>query len=238
MTNVIQALFAANEGRTVEANNDQNKGIFKVAKLADKIGTMKNGDKAEYVVLTNKNDEAVVIMLHPNVAKKLFEKGEDTNTGYKMVAVEEAQTESEYQADVNRLAATMTAEDSAKIAEREANPVPINATAEVILATDAGEVLATVPAGATEQASAETASEDNGATAEATGETAPEEPKEPSKKDLTIAIVHAGWDAKKARKDIIKEMIDKIGMSGPCANTYYQNVRSGTWGGRKGPGRA
>jgi len=212
MTTLIQTLFAANEGRTVEANNDQNKGIFKVAKLADKIGTMKNGDKAEYVVLTNENDEAVVIMLHPNVAKSLFEKGEDAKTGYKMVPVETTDEQTVTTAEVG------------------------GAPAEVILATSEGEVLAAVPAGTTEEASAETAPEDNGA-AEASTETteaAAEEPKEPSKKELTIALVHAGWDAKLARKDIIAKMIAEIGMSGPCANTYYQNVKSGTWGGRKG----
>ena len=63
-------LFAANLGKRVESD----KGIFTVALLADKTGTLKNGEKnVPYVQLTS---EGAMIDLHPEKAKQLFTKGE------------------------------------------------------------------------------------------------------------------------------------------------------------------
>lgn len=50
---------------------------YKIASLSDKIGSLKDGTKGEYVVLQNAADEAVVISLHPQKAKVLFTKGEE-----------------------------------------------------------------------------------------------------------------------------------------------------------------
>ena len=74
----FQALFANFAGNTVIATDTGGgQTEFKVAHLDTKVGTMKNGDTAEYVVLQRADDQAVVISLHPNTAKKLFSKGEE-----------------------------------------------------------------------------------------------------------------------------------------------------------------
>lgn len=63
-------LFAANLGKRVESD----KGIFAVALLEGKTGTLKNGEKnVPYVKLSN---DDTMIELHPEKAKQLFSKGE------------------------------------------------------------------------------------------------------------------------------------------------------------------
>lgn len=49
---------------------------YTIARLADKIGTLKDGSKGEYVVLSKDGETGVVINIHPNTAKKLASKGE------------------------------------------------------------------------------------------------------------------------------------------------------------------
>lgn len=70
---------------------------FKIARLDTKMGTMKDGSKAEYVVLQRADNENVVISLHPNVAKKLFNKGEADSFKIKPVSAAEV-LEAEQQA--------------------------------------------------------------------------------------------------------------------------------------------
>lgn len=49
---------------------------YKIARLDTKMGKLKDGSEAEYVILQRADDENVVIALHPRSAKKLFDKGE------------------------------------------------------------------------------------------------------------------------------------------------------------------
>lgn len=64
-------------GRLVEVGAANDKQTFMIAKLdADKIGSLKDGSKGEYVVLQSTADEAVLIALHPQKAKSLLSKGE------------------------------------------------------------------------------------------------------------------------------------------------------------------
>lgn len=76
----VAALVMNMIGATVIAAAKDGKPEVKytVARLSEKLGTMKNGDKAEYVVLTLTDDTAVVMNLHPEQAKRLFKKGEDS----------------------------------------------------------------------------------------------------------------------------------------------------------------
>jgi hypothetical protein len=66
-------------GRTVISTDKTGaESRFTIVKLADKIGTMKDGTKAEYVVLVNSADVGVMLNLHPQHAKRLLTKGEDS----------------------------------------------------------------------------------------------------------------------------------------------------------------
>lgn len=90
---------------------------YKVASLSDKIGSLKDGSKGEYVVLQNSADEAVVISLHPQKAKVLFAKGEE---GAMSLVAEKKLTEAEYQAAANAIAATLPETDGAAAEEAKA----------------------------------------------------------------------------------------------------------------------
>lgn len=73
----IAALLVPLFGRTVIATDKHGAtASYTLARLSDKIGTLKDGSKGEYVVMTKNGDEAVVINIHPNTAKKLATKGE------------------------------------------------------------------------------------------------------------------------------------------------------------------
>jgi hypothetical protein len=91
------------------------------------------------------------------------------------------------------------------------------------------------------EAMAEAEAEHRAELAESQGSTASTEPaateaaaaapgkaaKEPSKKDRTIAIFKSM--AGSPRKDIIAALKTQLGLSDACCNTYYQNVKSGSW---------
>ncbi len=71
------SLIAPLFGRAVIATDkDGAETRYTIAKLADKIGTLKDGSKGEYVVLTKDGETGVVMNIHPNTAKKLATKGE------------------------------------------------------------------------------------------------------------------------------------------------------------------
>lgn len=75
-TSTIAALITPLIGRTVIATDKTGvESRYTVAKLSDKIGTLKDGSKGEYVVLTKDGETGVVLNLHPNTAKKLATKG-------------------------------------------------------------------------------------------------------------------------------------------------------------------
>ena len=76
MSTIIATLFAAQINKTVvHTDRTGNTTEYKIAALAEKTGTMKNGDKAEYLVLAKVGDEATTITVHPQQAKDLMTKG-------------------------------------------------------------------------------------------------------------------------------------------------------------------
>lgn len=108
----IAALVTNMIGATVIAAAKDGKPEVKytVARLSDKLGTMKNGEKAEYVVLTLADDTAVVMNLHPEHAKRLFKKGEDS--GLTVVAKEVAGDEQPTAEEQKDLQAELTGEQA------------------------------------------------------------------------------------------------------------------------------
>lgn len=54
------------------------------------------------------------------------------------------------------------------------------------------------------------------------------EPKDPSKKELFMAVYRAGVEAGKTRKEI-KADAAALGLTDAGFNTYYQNAKSGKW---------
>lgn len=94
---------------------------FKIAKLSDKLGSLKDGSKGEYVVLQNSADEAVVINVHPSSAKRLVTKGEES--GMKLVPVAEADT-TEVAADSQPAEDTSVAGETTEAAAPEADAAP------------------------------------------------------------------------------------------------------------------
>lgn len=184
----FNALFAANANKQVLVNDKATGAqvLYKVARLSDKMGVMKNGDKAEYVILTAQDGTTTVISLHPQAASALFKKGEQT--GMKIV--------------------------------EEVKPV------EVVEAVTVTPILEEVK-GDEQQAGAEEAAP------VANGDEQPAETPKVSKKAGAIALIHAGWDAGQQRKDILLQMQAELGLTVNGSATYYNNVKSGAWGGRK-----
>lgn len=74
----IAALASTFIGATVMVNDKATDTpvAYKVLKLSDKLGSLKDGTKGEYIVLARTDDEAIVINVHPQTAKTLFTKGE------------------------------------------------------------------------------------------------------------------------------------------------------------------
>lgn len=253
----FNTLFAANENKQVSVI-DKVTGLpkfFRVNKLSDKTGTMKNGEKAAYVVLTAEDGTSTVINLHPQAASALFKKGKEA--GMEIMAednsaAEEVKADAETTEEVNGegdvlLNALITGKPVDQITEVAGETV-IDVAAVVVPedAAKVNEVLAIEPE--TVVLSTSTAlilhptqavvdvevKEVNGA-AEPEQKATESVDKKVSKKDQTIAIVHAGWKAGLQRKDIIAQLRTELNMGIPGANTYFQNVKSGQWGGIKGP---
>lgn len=84
----VTALFASAVGRDViaAAKDGQGEVSYKVTKLDDQFGTMKNGEKAPYVILTRADNSALVLKMHPEAAKRLFKKGTDSGLTVQEVA--------------------------------------------------------------------------------------------------------------------------------------------------------
>ena len=53
--------------------------------------------------------------------------------------------------------------------------------------------------------------------------------KAPSTKSKVVPVVTAAIAAGTARKDTLAKLQADFGISAACANTYYQNVKSGNW---------
>lgn len=75
-TTTYAALVSAVIGRSVLMTTDVESKVYKISSLSDKVGSLKNGDKAEYLILTDANDDKVVIQMHPSQAQQLVKKGE------------------------------------------------------------------------------------------------------------------------------------------------------------------
>jgi len=111
---VIASLFPQFVNMAVSSvEKDGSTSLYQIARLDTKIGKMKNGAEAEYVVLTKADNEAIVVSLHPNVAAKLFKGGE--SNGYKLVTEGEPAAEEviETAEDQAALQAELDAENAA-----------------------------------------------------------------------------------------------------------------------------
>ena len=53
--------------------------------------------------------------------------------------------------------------------------------------------------------------------------------KVPSVKSKVVPIIAAALTAGTARKTTLEKIQTKFNISSACANTYYQNVKSGLW---------
>lgn len=92
IVSAIASLVTPLIGRSVEVTDRSGDvATYTIAKLSDKIGSLKDGSKGEYVILQRADDAAVVISIHPQHAKRLVTKGEDS--GMKLVAEAELSTE-------------------------------------------------------------------------------------------------------------------------------------------------
>ena len=229
---IIASLYAPLIGKAViSAGKDgQADSHYTIARLDEKLGSMKDGTKAEYVVLTKDNETGVVLRIHPNSAKKLATQGAD---GHLKLAA--PLTEAEYQAAALNLAAEgddepeMSAEDQAA-AQAELDAATVAQTDSDVKAVqdlaNTGEAI--VEGGKPEVAAKpEKAPKGKKAKKEVKADEAPVEAKEPTKKERTIAIYKSMSGS--ARKDVIAKMKSDLPCSDACANTYYQNVKSGTW---------
>lgn len=101
----FQALFANFAGLAVISTDKTGvESRYKIASLTEKIGTMKDGTKAEYVLLQREDDDTVVIQLHPNTASKLFKKSEADSFKIAPVSADEilaAEEEAALQAELD-----------------------------------------------------------------------------------------------------------------------------------------
>jgi hypothetical protein len=79
-TSAIATLITPLIGRTVISTDKTGaESRYTISKLSDKLATLKDGSKGEYVILTKDGETGVVINMHPNTAKKLAKKGEGDN---------------------------------------------------------------------------------------------------------------------------------------------------------------
>lgn len=198
----IATLAAALIGRTVISTD--NTGVtsnYTIAKLSDKLGTMKSGKKAEYVILQSSDDAAVVMSLHPEAAKRLMMNGSDSGL-------------------------VLEAADAAAAAEVTAAPAAeTDAIAEgAIAATEPAAPVAKVKAPKVAKVKAEKPAKV--AKVKAEKPAADAVAKAPSKKDQFMAVFTA--NVGKTRQEV-KTAAESLGLSLAGFNTYYQNAKSGKW---------
>lgn len=105
-----------------------------------------------------------------------------------------------------------------------------NATATAAEVTATAPAASTKPAKAPKAEKAPKAPKEKKATATKAEKPAKEaKPVVESKKSKVIPLVTAAIAAGTARKDTLAKMQADLGISAACANTYYQNVKSGAW---------
>ena len=102
-------------------------------------------------------------------------------------------------------------------------------------ANNAAEVTATAPTTAVKEKAPKATKATKPAAEKAPKATKAEKPAKEakpvveSKKSKVIPMVTAAIAAGTARKDTLAKMQADLGISAACANTYYQNVKSGAW---------
>lgn len=103
--------------------------------LDDKLGTMKSGEKAPYVLLADKADSNVSVSLHPEQAKRLFNKGEDAGL---QILFDLSTPASEVLAAVQPQLLAQSAEEAAAVlaADEQINAAPVEGTDIVTVVTD------------------------------------------------------------------------------------------------------
>lgn len=95
----IATLFAPLFGRACEVTDkDGATARYTVTKLSDKLGTLKSGEKAEYVILSKDGETGVIMSLHPEHARRLAKNGEDSNI--KLLDEMSAQEQADAQAEL------------------------------------------------------------------------------------------------------------------------------------------
>lgn len=201
----IATLAAALIGRTVISTD--NTGVtsnYTIAKLSDKLGTMKSGKKAEYVILQSSDDAAVVMSLHPEAAKRLMMNGSDSG-----LVLEAADAAAAAEVTAAPAAETDAIAEGAIAATEPAAPV---AKVKKAKAPKVAKVKAEKPAKV-----AKVKAEKPAADAVA---------KAPSKKDQFMAVFTA--NVGKTRQEV-KTAAESLGLSLAGFNTYYQNAKSGKW---------
>jgi hypothetical protein len=201
----IATLAAALIGRTVISTD--NTGVtsnYTIAKLSDKLGTMKSGKKAEYVILQSSDDAAVVMSLHPEAAKRLMMNGSDSG-----LVLEAADAAAAAEVTAAPAAETDAIAEDAIAATEPAAPV---AKVKKVKAPKVAKVKAEKPAKV-----AKVKAEKPAADAVA---------KAPSKKDQFMAVFTA--NVGKTRQEV-KTAAESLGLSLAGFNTYYQNAKSGKW---------
>jgi hypothetical protein len=248
----IASLFAANVGRRVQLGAGKDKSIYRVARIAEKQGVVGKGkEKAEYVLLwKDGSNGATVASLHPEKVIALFNKG--TVDNYKLLDAEAG----DEGAVVEKEAASGAGEKAATVEEPKVDPAIAKAAAdkaaaEKTAAKEAAKVERETKRAADKVAkeTAKTAKKDErtkmmadvkaakeaALAAEKESRAAKKAAKGPSQKDKARIIFHAAGPVVDGhRKAVIakyraKESDGGLDMSGPGANTYYQNFKQGTW---------
>jgi hypothetical protein len=214
VTASIAALITPLIGRTVISTDKHNvETRYTIARLSDKVGTLKDGSKGEYVILTKDGETGTVINMHPNTAKKLAKTANADNFS---LLIDLKTTQLPESTPAAEGAGEAKAEGAADLSADEQAAVNAEMQAEQA-GEPAAEATSTEPAAGT-------------AEAEAPKDEAPAA-KEPrvTKKSQTVAIFKTLTAEGKPRKDIIAKMKTDLGLSDAGANTYYQNCKSGAW---------
>lgn len=129
----LTALIGRHVLATAAGATDEHR--FKVAKVDTKMGKMKNGEPAPYVILTRDDDESVLINLHPKKAKSLIDDGvvESDGQNLTLVALPIAEGSAEPEAGVS----APTTEDTSTGTAQAGTTTEGDGTATTTTASDA-----------------------------------------------------------------------------------------------------
>jgi hypothetical protein len=179
---------------------------FRIDHLSpDLTGTMKNTQKAPYVVLVRQDHPSETMKLHPQAAKTLFDKGEDG--GLRIL---------------NDVAGTNV--EAAAVHEEPV--IPSGELVEKIIESGGAPVMEanTQP----DEPKVDETAQPEAAAAPAPANAAPATPKA-SQKEKAIAIYNEEHGKGGGRKETIARFKSELNMSAAGANTYYHNINNGPW---------